>query len=234
SVGGSYAADARGAQVVAGIAGAGAGCRVVGQTRVEAGAYWGAVALEAERVLERRQAHEHELALRRIAHGADAPDLALQGAERGADLDTEIVHEPTPDAELVDAVRHDDGRQEGQPMLARLLAEDREPQRSEAGTQRVAMQTMAREARGETFLVHSPERLAQPVHHRGRRRVVVEAGRAPVVGELTQIEIVAAHLGTAPADDCFGPRVIRDRSQSRRAAQALLSPRGRDVDVPAV
>src|SRR5262245_22124987 len=113
---GSYAADPRGAEVVADVAGGRAGSGVVGQGRVEAGAGRGAVALEAERVLERRQADEYELALRRVAHGADAPDLALQRAERRADLDAEIVNETAPDAELVDAVRHDDGRQEGQPM----------------------------------------------------------------------------------------------------------------------
>src|SRR5262244_776023 len=123
-MGGSYAADARGAEVVAGIVSGGAGGGVVGQGRVEARARRGAVALEAERVLERRQAHEHELALRRIAHGADAPDLALQRAERRADLDTEILDEAAAHTELVDAIWHDDGRQERQPMLARLLAEE--------------------------------------------------------------------------------------------------------------
>ena len=78
--------------------------RVVGQGRVDTGAGGGAVAFAAEHAFERRQAEEHELALGRIAHGADAPDLALQRAERGADLDTEILDEPAPHSELVAAL----------------------------------------------------------------------------------------------------------------------------------
>ena len=49
----------------------------MGQGRVEAGAGGGAVAFTAEHVLERDEAKEHELALGRVAHGADAPDLSL-------------------------------------------------------------------------------------------------------------------------------------------------------------
>src|SRR5207302_6003135 len=91
------------------------------------------------------QTEEHELTLGRVAHGADAPDLALQLAERGPDLDTEIFDEPAPDAQLVDAVGHDDGRQEGKPTLARLLTEEREPQGVEAGTERITVQLVSRE-----------------------------------------------------------------------------------------
>ena len=96
------------------------------------------------------------------------------------------------------------------------------------------MQLVSREAGLEAFLADRPERLAETVDHRGRRRVVVEAPGAPVVGELAEVQIVAPHFGPAPADDGVGPRVVGDRRQPRRTAQTLLGPCGRDVDVPAV
>ncbi len=77
--------------------------------------------------------------------------LPCKRAERGTDLDTEIFDEPAPHSELVDALGDDDRRQEGKSVLARLLAEERQPQRVEAGAQRVAVPAMSREARLEAL-----------------------------------------------------------------------------------
>src|SRR2546430_4220060 len=63
---------------------------------------------------------------------------------------------------------------------------------------------------------------------------MVEARGAPVVGELTEVEVVPLPLGPPARDDGLGPCVVGDRRQPRRAAQTLLGPGDRDVDVPAV
>ena len=47
-------------------------------------------AVAAQRLLERGQTPQHVLAAADIAHGADAPDPAVQRPERGADLDAEV------------------------------------------------------------------------------------------------------------------------------------------------
>src|SRR5262245_53460307 len=107
-----YATDAARAQAIADVSRARPGGGVGGQGCVDSGAGGRAVAFPTQDVLERGQTLEHELPLGRIAHGPDAPDLALQRAERGADLDAEVLDQPATDAQLVDAVRHDHGRQE--------------------------------------------------------------------------------------------------------------------------
>src|SRR5439155_27119650 len=117
---------------------------------------------------------------------------------RGPDLDTEIFDEPAPNAQLVDAVGHDDGHQEGKRTLARLLTEEREPQGVEAGTERITVQLVSREAGLEAFLADRPERLAETVDHRGRPGVGFEAPVAPVSGELAGSPLVAPHFGPAP------------------------------------
>ena len=98
-------------------------------------------------------------------------------------------------------------------MLRQLLAEEREPEGLEPRAQRVAVQTMTREAGLESFLAHDPQGLAQAVDHGRGRRVVVEARGTPVVGELAEVEVVAADLGTARADQRLGARVVRHRRQ---------------------
>src|SRR4029453_11729806 len=103
-----------------------------------------------------------------------------------------------------------------------------------ASAQGVAMETMAREARVEAFLVDHAERLAESVHHRGRRRVVVEARGAPVVRELTEIEVVAARLARARATDGLGARVVGHGRHARRTAETLLAARRRDVERPPI
>src|SRR5207244_2775062 len=187
---------------------------------------------ETGAVAEGAEAAQDVLPLRGASHGADAPDLPLGWPERGADLDVEVLDEPAANAQLVDAFRHDHGGDERQPPLRRLLAEEGEAERVDAGAQRVAVQTMAGEAGREPFFAHRAQRLAQAVHHRGRGGVMVEAGRAPVVRELAEVEIVAADPGPAFSDDALGPRVERHRRQPRGAAQALLGAGGRDVEGP--
>ena len=54
-------------------------------------------------------------------------------------------------------------------------AEEREPERGRGPRAGVAMEPMAREARGQPFLVDRAQGLAQAVDHRRRRGVVVEA-----------------------------------------------------------
>ena len=105
-------------------------------------------------MLECSEAEQHVLSLGRIAHRSDAPDLALQRTERGADLDPELFEQPLSHAELVDTVGHDDRRQERQASRRRCAAEQRETERGDAGAQRVAVQAMACEARREPFLVN--------------------------------------------------------------------------------
>src|SRR5207249_3292052 len=129
-LGGSYAADAGGAEVVADVENAGdAGGGVVGQRGVDACAGGGANAFVAQHMLEGAEAEQDVLSLRRVSHGADAPDLPLERPERGADLDVEVLDESAPNAKLIDAFRHDHGGDERQPPLRRLLAEERKAER---------------------------------------------------------------------------------------------------------
>src|SRR5207245_8769354 len=151
----SYASDAVGAETVVDASwGGGSGQGVVGERGVDGGAGGERKSLAPEDALERGEAEKHVLALGRMAHGPDAPDPTLQRPERGADLDAEVLDEPVAHPELVDSVRHHDRRDERQAMGGRLLAEQGQPERGEAGAQRVAVEPMPRPPRGQPFVNH--------------------------------------------------------------------------------
>src|SRR5207247_9316989 len=86
------------------------------------------------------------------------------------------------------------------PSLARFTAAEGEPEPAHSRAERIAVPAMPGEARGPALVLERAQRLAKAVHHRGRRGVVIEARRAPVVGELSEIEIVA-HDFARPATD---------------------------------
>ena len=190
--------------------------------------------LVTQHLLESAQQEQDVLPTRGVPHGTDPPHFALQRTEGGTDLDAEVVEERAPHAQVVDAVGNEHGREHRQAALGRLLAEEAQPERGDADAQRVAVQPMAREARRETLLRDRAQRRAQAIDHRRRRRVVVDARGAPVARELAEIQVIAAHRAPAPAERVFGARVVRDRRQTRRAAQALLGPAHRHVHVPGV
>ena len=119
-------------------------------------------------------------------------------------------------------------------MLGRLLAEEREAERVEPGAERLAVEAVAGEPGFEPLLPDGAQGLAQPVHHRGRRRVMVEAGRAPVLGDLAEVEVVTPDWAKPRRDHGLGAGVVGERREPGGTAQALLGPRDGDVDVPAV
>src|SRR5947199_8222282 len=114
-------------------------------------------------------------------------------------------------------------------MKRRLLAEQGQVERGQAGAQRVAVEAMPGKARRETLHLQRAERLAQTVHHRRGRRVVVDAPGAPVAFELGQVEIVAADLRRPRPEECRRALVVADRRETGRAAETLLCPGGGDV-----
>ena len=79
------------------------GRTIDGERRIDAGPR--AEPVVAQDCLQRRKAGQHVFLAADIAHGADAPDLAVQRPERGADLDAEIVQHHAAHRVAVDAVR---------------------------------------------------------------------------------------------------------------------------------
>src|SRR5262245_49308601 len=108
------AADAAGAETVVDARALCAVGAIVSERGTATTASASVPALAAQHVLERREGEQYVVARGGIAHGADAPDPSLQRAERRADLDTEILDESSPHAQLVHAVGNDDRREEGE------------------------------------------------------------------------------------------------------------------------
>ncbi len=117
------------------------------------------------------------------------------------------------------------------PLLGeRLAAEDLETRHERATVESVAL-----EARFETFLQGQLEGLVERVVHRNRCGVMVGAPTlSPVVVDHSQVEIPAPHLGSTPAQSRDGSRAEGQGSESRRAAQTLLRAAVARVDRPAV
>src|SRR5207244_13387977 len=156
-----------------------------------------------------------------ISHRTDPPDSTLELTERRSDLDPEVLDQPTAHAELVHALGPHHRRREREPSLRRLLAEEGEPEPANSRAERIAVPAMPGEARGPALVLERAQRLAKAVHHRGRRGVVIEARRAPVVGELSEIEIVAHDFARPATDGVLRARVVRDGREAGWTRQAL-------------
>src|SRR5687767_11988288 len=96
------------------------------------------------------------------------------------------------------------------------------------------MKSMTREACVEALDLNQTQRLAQPVDHAGRRRVMVEALRAPVLGELREVEVVSADRSATRAEDLRRTRVVGHGRHPRRTAQTFLGAADRDIDLALV
>src|SRR5215813_8571553 len=94
-------ADAACAQAIVHRAVGHAGLHVVGSRRSDSRAWRGVEPFHPQHAFEGGQAEQHVLSTRGVAHGADAPDLALELTEGGADLDAELLDESPTHGQLV-------------------------------------------------------------------------------------------------------------------------------------
>src|SRR5262245_43734283 len=92
----SVGADAGRAQAVARRAVRDTGLRVERARCRDAGARRRVEAFGPQHGFQRDEAEQHVLTARGIAHGTDAPDLALELAEGRADLDAELLDQAAP------------------------------------------------------------------------------------------------------------------------------------------
>src|SRR5262249_53917979 len=150
----------------------------------------------------------------------DPPDLALEVAQAGADLDAEFLQEALADGQVFDAVRNAHGVQ-----LRQLLPLGRDvlqAQRQQPGLERQVILLVPLPASVEPLLEDEAQSLTKGVDHRDRRRVVVDAILAPVLLDDARVEVPALYLRLAAANGVEGTLAERHRRQSRRTAQPLL------------
>src|SRR5258708_38627607 len=78
-------------------------------SRADTGAAGNAASLVEQGFFEGREEQENVILLGRPAHQADAPDLALDGAESAGDLDAELITKLCANFAIVGARRDFDG-----------------------------------------------------------------------------------------------------------------------------
>src|SRR5437588_1865817 len=188
--------------------------------------------LRPEDVLQSGQHSQGRPQLRVVAHQADPPDAAAQGAERCGDLHTELVQQLRPDGFVLHPGRDARRGDHGEAVFG--VAEQFEPHRRESGLERRPGAMVAPEPGVGAFLGHQPQGFPQRVGHARRQRVVIQPLRAPVALQLAQVEVVGGHGGAASGDRPLHPVVVRNRRHAGRASQALLRAGGAEVDPPVV
>src|SRR5262249_47479630 len=150
------------------------------------------------------------------------------------DLDAVGLEEPRAERRVVDALGDDDGSEHRHLGWARRLTVELETERGEPRDHGLAGRPVSQDARVEALVEYDPERFRETIDHRGRGGVVIQTLRAPVAIELREVEIVRAD-GGAPPGQPGGDRVrVRDRSEARRATEALLRAGRDDVELPGV
>jgi hypothetical protein len=189
-------------------------------------------ALPRQHFLQRVQEQQDVAFAAGMAHQADAPDLAFQLAKTAPDLDVELVEQRLPYPDVVD-VRRDAHRGEHIESVA-LLRVKLQSHGGDACMKGAAHPGMPLDASFQTFFEDDVECFVQRVHHVDGRRVMVEPARCPVVRQQRQVEIPAWPFSLAGLQCRQCPVVGRERGQSRRHADALLSSRVADVDPPVV
>ena len=160
-----------------------------------------------------------------LAHHADPPRAAGEGAKAAADLDPVLAQQRAADSGLVDALR-DAHRQQRVQLLA-VGREALEAQYREGGAQRLVRARVTFPARGKPFLLHDPQPLVQRVDHVDGRGVVVGARAVgePVVDHRLQVEVPRAAL--QPPE---GAVADRERREAWWHVEALLRAGERGVD----
>src|SRR5262249_34891558 len=109
-----------------------------------------------------------------------------------------------------------------------------EAPRLEPLDQELRRRAVARETRLEAFGEHALERGVQPVDHRDRRGVVVDAARAEIPADQREVEIPALNRARAALEPRPRGRSERDRRETRRTGETLLGAGVGRVDLPLV
>ena len=115
----------------------------------------------AKRRLERHETHEDVLLAAGVAHRPDPPDPPREGAERGPDLDPEVLEHHRPHRVAGHPLGDLDAGDVGH--LVALVAEAREPHRVEPRDEGAARPRVPLEARVEPLLEHDAGALARRV-----------------------------------------------------------------------
>ena len=206
------------------------------------------MAKPAQRHLQRGQTRHHVVPPAPVPHGADPPDPAVQRAERGSDLQAEVLEQRRAHRIPRDAVGDVHAGHVGH--LVGLIAEQIQPHGGKARSHRTARPGVAVEPGFEPLVHHDAGAFPRCVEHGGRLGVVVQPRLAPVVHQHRQIEVV--RLDDAPGAGLvvirtdtllhvparphhrLHPVVEGHRRDARRAGQALLQPGGHRVELPGV
>ena len=180
----------------------------------------------AAALFERAEQQHDQPRRRACSHQPDAPDLAGQRTEPGADLDAVLLEQLLAHRRLVHAVRDAHGVQRPQPLAFAAAARDSPIAFSPSMNARWLRSCRAQRASSpssSTIASASSQRADQ----RRRHRVVILPAH-PVVLEQLQIEVEAAALH-APRERA---RAEHDRRQARRRAQTFLRAAVDGVDAP--
>ena len=157
-----------------------------------------------------------------MAHQADAPDLAGQIAETGADLEVELVEQAAAHDGIVHALGDADGIELRQALL--FGHDETDPHRFQAGLQRLVVVGVAFPGVLQAFLAQHHQRFVQCVERIHRRRVVIGAlgALAPVTHNQVEIEEPALHPGLAIPDLVDRALAEGDRRQAGNAGETFL------------
>jgi hypothetical protein len=134
---------------------------------------------------------------RAVPHQADAPNLAGEVAETGADLEPELAQQSAAHRGLVDPARHAHGVELRQ--ASRRRDEERDAHRLEPRAQRRVVQGVPPPGILEPFLAQHEQRLVQRVERVDRRGVVVGPTHSlpPVAHHEVEVEEPTRHTRAA-------------------------------------
>src|SRR5690348_2113284 len=191
------------------------------------------MALIEQDLFERREEEQHIIFLARIAHQANAPELAFDGAEAAADFDIEFVEELIAGFGVVHSGGDFDAG-DGNHAIFGIGNEKFEAHGFEAGDEGVAIVAMAFPARFESLFENDAEGFAEREDEGNGSGVVIGALLAPVIHGGGEVEIPALDGRLARAKNFLGARVDGDGGHARRGADGFLRAAEADVDARGV
>ena len=125
---------------------------------------------------------------RRLAHEANAPDLAQQRTESAADFNAVVRQQLCTDIRFRNVRRDRHAIQHRQPTAGRRKRI--QTQRTQAGKERVAVGLMPLKSSRQAFFFNEAQGLAQRIEHGNRRRVVIRPRAfSPIAGSQPHIQV---------------------------------------------
>src|ERR1019366_1219464 len=167
----------------------------------------------AEGVGERLQDELHVFGGGPVAHGADAEDLAGQGAEAAGDLHAVLLQEKLSDLDVVHSLGNT--RRVERPKTVAGGNVHAQAHGLDARDERLVVLAVTVPARRQTFLGDHGEAFAQGVPQGGGRRVVILVAGVEGV-EKQQVEIEGLYRRLSRLEASEGARRDGERRQAGR------------------